>query len=228
MPEFDGTFIVLPIKLINRADNFDGYTYEDIAIITYILCYKLEHRYGALVNARTLLRWLGMKNYPANVTKIKDILNEAQARYLNITCVDGGDITGDRLKADTLLMLELKPEVSKLLNVPPYKRVPISNIKAIIYNADYSLTDLVCYYLLLSSARYFSKHQSIREEFASIVSRDYSTQRIADIIGISLVTAKKSIKKLKQAKLIIPNRRSIVKYNNGFCSKPTPYYFDIV
>lgn len=228
MPEFDGTFIVLPIKLINRADNFDGYTYEDIAIITYILCYKLEHHYGALGNAKTLLRWLGMKNYPANVIKIRDILTEAQARYLNITYVDGADINDNGLKADTLLMLELKPEISKLLNLPPFKRIPISNIRAIIYNADYSLTDLICYYLLLSSARYYGRHQSIREEFKSIVSRDYSTQKIADIIDVSLVTAKKSIKKLKRAKLIIPDRRKIIKDENGFRSKPTPYYFDIV
>lgn len=228
MPEFNGLYIVLPIKLINRADNFADYTDADIAIITYILCYKLERTYGALGNTKTLLRWLGMKDYSANIAKIKSIIAEAQTRYLNIRCVDGGNIDGEEFKADTLLELGLKPEVSRLLNVPPFKRVPISNIRAIIYNDGYCLTDLVCYYLLLSSAQYFGRHLSIKEEFASLVSRNYSTQRIADAIGISAVTVNKSIKKLKQAKLIIPDRRKIIKDANGFRSSPTPYYFDIV
>lgn len=224
----DQPFVKIPIPFMTRAAPFSDYSIFDICIVTFTLCNKIQYTQTSLTNIKYLLLWLGLKDYHLNCAKVRRILLAAQDRYLDVRRAYDNEPINESLGFETLIKLELKPDIAIEFELAQFKRVPISNIRAIVDNENYTPSDLCCYYLLLSSAMCYDDCKNIYNEYAHLWSCSYSVHRMGDALELNYDTVKKSITRLESKGLIIPQKRTILKSNEGYFSKPTPYQFAVI
>ena len=225
------SFLRIPCDLAKRDDEFMNLTNSDVAIITYILFYRYDDNYNAMANLRELLHWFGLSECTNNVNKVRKCLVKAANEYLNIYCVRSNDdlVANNIGKVTDLIRLNLKPKfVCSLLN-GQYKRVTRNSIQVIVNNYNYSLIDLSCYFLLLSGGVNYGADDTIEEEIKHMESKYYSVSRLSAVLNATPKTVKKSLDRLEEIGIIIPEGRQIIKMTGGgFFSQPITYRFKYI
>ena len=223
-------YFQLPINLAQRQEIFADYNNVDMTLISYILYNKRVYTYDCIANIRLLLPWMGYKQYPQNIRKVKEALARAQGVYLKLTHpFTNADVSVNDLNVDTVFQIGLTANITPLFDDSQFKRIPIANIEAIVSSESYNGIDLSVYYILLASAQNYGEKLNLASEISSMYSNCYSVERMGAILGVSAITVKKSIERLEELKIIYrDNTRFIAQSGNGFFSKPTTYRFALL